>query len=153
MEHENLHVHSQCSALLWECALTWPSVFEYFVNSRSTLLPEHPVQAFCLVFLDLLATNSGGGGGYSDMKCLDVCICVSVYIYKLKTTFRHIHTAMTHQPAQLLSRVRSGPVGIYVMALKLDLFLHSSLIPDCLVGSGPTYDSTVELGWLMCHGL
>ena len=32
-------------------------------------------------------------------------------------------------------------------------FLHSSLIPDRLVGSRPPYDSTVELGWLMCHGL
>ena len=31
-------------------------------------------------------------------------------------------------------------------------FLHSSLIPDCLVGSGPPYDSTVELGWVMCQG-
>ena len=39
------------------------------------------------------------------------------------------------------------------MGLQLDFFLHFSLIPDCLVGSGPTYDSTVELGWVMCHGL
>ena len=28
-----------------------------------------------------------------------------------------------------------------------------SLIPDGLVRSRPPYDSTVELGWLMCHGL
>ena len=27
------------------------------------------------------------------------------------------------------------------------------LISDRLVGSGPPYDSTVELGLLMCHGL
>ena len=60
---------------------------------------------------------------------------------------------MTHQPTQLLSRVWSGPVGICVIGLQLDFFLHSSLFPDCLVGSGPTYDSTVELGWVMCHGL
>ena len=59
--------------------------------------------------------------------------------------------AMTHQPTQLLSWVESGPVGICVIGLQLDFFLHSSLIPDCLVGSGPTYDSTVELGWVMCH--
>ena len=65
--------------------------------------------------------------------------------------------AMTHQPTQLLSRVWSGPVGVSVIGLHIfpsfPFFLHSSLIPDCLVGSGPTYDSTVELGWLMCHGL
>ena len=60
---------------------------------------------------------------------------------------------MTPQPTQLLSRVWSGPVGICVIGLQLYFPLHSSLIPDCLVGSGPTYDSTVELGWLMCHGL
>ena len=62
---------------------------------------------------------------------------------------------MTHQPTQLLSRVGSGSVRICVIGLQvqLDFFLHSSLIPDCLVGSGPPYDSTVELGWLMCHGL
>ena len=60
---------------------------------------------------------------------------------------------MTHQPTQLLSRVGSGPVGVCVIGLQLDFFLHSSLIPDCLVGSGPTYDSTVELGRVMCQGL
>ena len=60
---------------------------------------------------------------------------------------------MTHQPTQLLSRVGSGPVGICVIGLQLEFSLHSSLVPDCLVGSGPPYDSTVELGWLMCHGL
>ena len=54
--------------------------------------------------------------------------------------------AMTHQPTQLLSRSESGPVGICVIGLQLDFFLHSSLIPNCLVGSGPTYDSTVGLG-------
>ena len=61
--------------------------------------------------------------------------------------------AMTHQPTQLLSRVWSGPVGICVIGLQLDFLLHSSLIPDSLVGSRPTYDSTVELGWVMCRGL
>ena len=61
--------------------------------------------------------------------------------------------AMTHQPTQRLSRVGSGPVGICVIDLQLDSFLHSSLIPDDLLGSRPPYDSTVELGWLMCHGL
>ena len=60
---------------------------------------------------------------------------------------------MTHQPTELLSRVGSGPVGVCVTGLQLDFFLHSSLIPDDLVGSRPLYDSTVELGWLMCHGL
>ena len=40
--------------------------------------------------------------------------------------------AMTHQPTQLLSRVGSGPVSVCV-----DFLLHSSLILDCLVGSGP----------------
>ena len=60
---------------------------------------------------------------------------------------------MTHQPTQLLSRIGSGPVGVCVIGLRLDFFLHSSLIPDSLVGSRPPYDSTVELGWLMCHGL
>ena len=60
---------------------------------------------------------------------------------------------MTHQPTQLLSQVGSGSVGICVIGLQLDFLLHSSLVPDCLVGSGLPYDSTVELGWLMCHGL
>ena len=60
---------------------------------------------------------------------------------------------MTHQPTQLLSLVRLGPVGICVIGLQLDFLCHSSLVPDCLVGSGPPYDSTVELGWVMCHGL
>ena len=59
--------------------------------------------------------------------------------------------AMTHQPTQLLSQVGLGPVGICVMGLQLNFFLHSSLIPDCLVGSGPTYDSTVELGDVSWH--
>ena len=61
--------------------------------------------------------------------------------------------AMTHQPTQLLSRVWSGPVGICVIGLQLDFFLHCSHIPDSLVGFTPPYDSTVELGWVMCHGL
>ena len=61
--------------------------------------------------------------------------------------------AMTHQPTQLLSMVGLGPVGIFVIGLQLDFLVHSSLVPDCLVGSGPSYDSTVELGWLMCHCL
>ena len=37
-------------------------------------------------------------------------------------------------------------------SLQLDFSLHSSLVPDNLVGIRPPYDSTVELGWLMCHG-
>ena len=45
--------------------------------------------------------------------------------------------AMTHQPTQLLSLVGLGPVGVCVIGLQLDLFLHSSLIPDDLVGSRP----------------
>ena len=61
--------------------------------------------------------------------------------------------ARTHQPSQLLSRVGLGPVGICVIGLQLNFLLHSSLVPDCLAGSGPPYDSTVELGWVMCHGL
>ena len=60
---------------------------------------------------------------------------------------------MTHQPTQLLSQVGSGPVGICVIGLQIDFPLHSSLVPDNLVGITPSYDSTVELGWLMCHGL
>ena len=60
---------------------------------------------------------------------------------------------MTHQPTQLLSRVVSGPVCVCVISLQLDSLLHSSLVPDCLVGSMPPYYSTVELGWVMCHGL
>ena len=32
-------------------------------------------------------------------------------------------------------------------------FPSLSLISDRLVGSRPPYDSTVELGWLTCHGL
>ena len=60
---------------------------------------------------------------------------------------------MSHQPTPLLSRVRSGPVGVCVIGLQLDFLLHSSLVPDCLVGSRPSYDSTVELGQVMCHGL
>ena len=61
--------------------------------------------------------------------------------------------AMTHQPTQLLSLVKLEPVGVYVIGLQLDFSNHFSLIPDCFVGSRPPYDSTVELGWLMCHGL
>ena len=53
---------------------------------------------------------------------------------------------------QLLSRVGLGPVGVCVIGLQLECVLHSSLIPDNLVGSRPPYDSTVELGWLMCQG-
>ena len=60
---------------------------------------------------------------------------------------------MTHQPTQLLSRVWSGPVGVCVIGLQLNFPLHSSLVPDNVVGIRPPYDSTVELGWLMCHGL
>ena len=65
----------------------------------------------------------------------------------------HSFNAMTHQLPQLLSRVRSGPVGVCVKDLQLDCLLHSSLVQDCLVRSGRPYDSTVELGWAMCHGL
>ena len=61
--------------------------------------------------------------------------------------------AMTHQPTQLLSWVGLGPVGVCVIGLQLDFSLHSSLVPDNVVGIKPPYDSTVELGWLMCHGL
>ena len=58
---------------------------------------------------------------------------------------------MTHQPTQLLSRVGLGTVGVCVISLQLDFVLHSSLIPDSLVGFSPPYDSTVELSWVMCH--
>ena len=60
---------------------------------------------------------------------------------------------MTHQQTQLLSRVGSERLGVCVMGLQLDFLLLSSLMPDCLVGSRPPYDSTVESGWVMCHGL
>ena len=30
---------------------------------------------------------------------------------------------------------------------------ENSLVPDNLVCIRPPYDSTVELGWVMCHGL
>ena len=60
--------------------------------------------------------------------------------------------AMAHQPTQLLSLVGSGPVGVCVIGLQLDSLLHSSLVPDSLIGSSPPYGSTVELGWVMCHG-
>ena len=59
---------------------------------------------------------------------------------------------MTHQPTELLSRVGSGPVGVCVTGLQLDFFLHSSLIPDDLVGSRPPYDSTVEQGRIQDFG-
>ena len=61
--------------------------------------------------------------------------------------------AMTHQPTQLLSWVRSRPVGVCVIGLQLDLLLHSRLVSDRLVGSGPPYDSTVELGWVISPDL
>ena len=61
--------------------------------------------------------------------------------------------AMTHQPTQLLSQVWLGSVGVCVIGLQFNVLLHSSLVPDCLVGSRLPYDSTVELGWVMCHGL
>ena len=54
--------------------------------------------------------------------------------------------AMTHQPTQLLSRIGSGPVGVCVIGLQLDVFLHSSLIPDSMVGSGPP--TTQQLSWV-----
>ena len=60
---------------------------------------------------------------------------------------KDILKAMTTDDTSTNSTVESRRVGTSWF------FLHSSLIPDCLVGSGPTYDSTVELGWLMCHGL
>ena len=59
---------------------------------------------------------------------------------------------MTHQPTQLLSWFGSGPVGVCVMGLQLEFLLQSSLVPDCLVGSRPPYDPTVELGLVMCPG-
>ena len=61
--------------------------------------------------------------------------------------------AMTHKPTQLFSLVWSGQVGVCVIGLQLDFLLHSSLIPDSLVGFRPPYDSTVELGGVICHGL
>ena len=60
---------------------------------------------------------------------------------------------MTHQPTQLLSWFELGPVGVCVIGLQLDFPLHFSLVPNNLVGIRPPYDSTVEFGWLMCHGL
>ena len=60
---------------------------------------------------------------------------------------------MAHQPTQLLSRVWSGTVGVCVIGLQLNFLLHSSVIPNSLVGFRPPYDSTVELGWVMCRGL
>ena len=54
------------------------------------------------------------------------------------------------------STVESGRVGTsWYMCHRITtrIFPYSSLIPDCLVGSRPPYDSTVELGWLMWHGL
>ena len=41
---------------------------------------------------------------------------------------------MTHQPTQLWSRVKSGPVGICEIGLQLDFLLYSSLVSDCWVG-------------------
>ena len=38
-----------------------------------------------------------------------------------------------------------GPVGVCVIGLQLDFLLYSSLISDCLVGSRPLYNSTLEL--------
>ena len=60
---------------------------------------------------------------------------------------------MTHQPTQLLSGFGSGPVDVCVIGLQLDFVLHSSLVPDCLVGSRPPNDSTVEFAWVICPGL
>ena len=60
---------------------------------------------------------------------------------------------MTHQPAQLLSPIGTSWSMCHI-GLQLDFLLHStSLVLDCLVGSGPPYNSTDELGWVMCHGL
>ena len=71
----------------------------------------------------------------------------------LDTDGRRTIKAMTHQPTQLLSGVESGPVGVCVVGLQLDYLLHSSLVPDCSVGSRHPYDSTAELDWVMCQGL
>ena len=55
------------------------------------------------------------------------------------------------------SKVESGRVGtsrcICVIGLQLFYLLHFSMISNCLDGFRPPYDSTVELGWVMCHGL
>ena len=55
---------------------------------------------------------------------------------------------MTHQQTQLLSRVGSGPVGVCVIGLQLEFFLHSSLIPDVSVGARPP--TTQQLSWVGC---
>ena len=91
-------------------------------------------------------------------------IFLSAYSYKdhssnLKMLYcnisLHAHLSKGHDTStnstQLLSWV--GRIGVCVIGLQLDFFHLSSLIPDRLVGSRPPYDSTVELGWLMCHGL
>ena len=61
--------------------------------------------------------------------------------------------AMKHQPTRLNCRVGLEGVGVSVIGLHLNLSLRPSLITDRLVGSRPPYDSTVELGWMMCHCL
>ena len=55
--------------------------------------------------------------------------------------------AMPHQPTQLNSLVRLGPVGVCVVVYNPIMLLHSSLIiPDSLVGLNPSNDST--LSWI-----
>ena len=44
-------------------------------------------------------------------------------------------------------------VGVCVTGLQLDYLFHFSVISDRLVGFRSPHDSTVELGWVMCHCL
>ena len=47
----------------------------------------------------------------------------------------------------------SRPVDVCVRGFQLHCLSHSSHIPDGLVSFTLPSDSTVELGWQMCHGL
>ena len=72
-----------------------------------------------------------------DRSIMTLIHASSVFLINRPMMYAAGLKAMTHQPTQLLSLVGLGPVGVCVIGLQLDLFLHSSLIPDYLVGSRP----------------
>ena len=87
-------------------------------------------------------------------------MCLGVYLqvyydlgeYVLGNICLHIkgHITSTNSTVEL------GLVGTswcMFHRLTTQFLLHSNLIPDSLVGFTTPYSSTVELGWVMCHGL
>ena len=148
--------------IIWGVATRFPL---YRPCGQSVPTPDRSTHSDSVPDQCLLVSDNSSKVTYNGSPiCVIVCIvsesgtrvCVRALLLHVRYISKSLMCyvkAMTHQPTQLLSRGWSGPIGVCVIGLQLDFFHQFSLIPDCLVGSRPTYDSTVELGWLMCHGL